>query len=65
MVEGGTIMKLSAPRQVTWWIALIVGGVGVVQHYRVIHLPVIGAYSTLFIIGAWALLVLAALLKDL
>lgn len=37
-------MKLSAPRHVTWWIALIVGGVGVLQHYRVVNLPLIGHY---------------------
>jgi len=58
-------MRLSAPKQVTWWIAVIVGGLGVVEHYRVVHLPVIGPYSTFFIIGAWALLVLATLLKGL
>ena len=58
-------MKLSAPKHVTWWIALIAGGVGVLEHYRVVHLPVIGAYSTFLIIGAWALLVLATSLKNL
>jgi hypothetical protein len=59
------IMRLSAPRQVTWWIALIAGGVGVLEHYRVVHLPVVGAYSSILIIGAWALLIFATLLKDL
>ena len=58
-------MKLSAPKQVTWWIAVVVGGLGVVEHYRVVHLPVIGPYSTLLIVGAWALLVLATLLTGL
>jgi hypothetical protein len=63
--ERSNIVKLSAPRHVTWWIALIVGGLGVLEHYRVVHLPVIGPYSTLLIIGAWMLLVLATLLKGL
>jgi len=58
-------MKLSAPRHVTWWIALIAGGVGVLQHYRVVHLPFVGPYSSLLIMGAWALLILAGLLKRL
>jgi len=58
-------MKLSAPKHVTWWIALIAGGVGVLQHYRVVHLPFVGPYSSLLIMGAWALLILAGLLKRL
>ena len=58
-------MKLSAPRHVTWWIALIAGGVGVLEHYHVVHLPVVGRYATLLITGAWALLILATFLKAL
>jgi hypothetical protein len=58
-------MRLSAPRQATWWIALIAGGVGVLEHYRVVHLPFIGPYSSFLIIGAWALLILATLLRSL
>ena len=59
------MMKLSAPRHVTWWIALVAGGVGVLEHFRVLHLPFVGPYSTLMIVGAWALLILATLLKSL
>ena len=58
-------MKLSAPKHVTWWIALIAGGVGVLEHYRVVHLPFVGPYSWLLIAGAWALLILATLLTSL
>jgi len=58
-------MRLSAPRHVTWWIALIAGGVGVLEHYRVVHLPVVGRYASLLVAGAWALLILATLLKFL
>ncbi len=58
-------MKLSAPKHVTWWVALIVGAVGVLEHYRVVHLPIVGSYSTFLIIGAWALLVLATALTGL
>jgi hypothetical protein len=58
-------MKLSAPKRLTWWIALIAGGVGVLEHYRVVHLPFVGRYSTLLIVGAWALLILASILTGL
>ncbi len=58
-------MTLSAPKHVSWWIALIAGSVGVLEHYRIVHLPVIGPYSTLLIVGAWALLILATSLRGL
>jgi len=58
-------MKLSAPKQGTWIVALIAGALGVSLHYRVVHLPVLAPYSTFLIIGAWALLILATLLNGL
>ena len=58
-------MKLSAPKKVTWWVALVAGGVGMLEAYRVIHLPVVGSFSTFLIAGAWALLILATALKGL
>ncbi len=58
-------MKLSAPRHVTWWVALVAGGVGVLEQYRVVHLPIVGSFSTFLIAGSWALLILATLLRGL
>jgi hypothetical protein len=58
-------MRLAAPKHVTWWIALVAGGLGVLESYRIVHLPVIGPYSTFLIVGAWALLILATALKSL
>jgi hypothetical protein len=58
-------MKLSAPKHITWWVALVAGGVGVLEVYRVIHLPIVGPFSTFLIAGAWALLILATALKGL
>ena len=58
-------MKLSAPRHVTWWISLIAGGVGVLEHYRVVHLPFVGRYASVLVVGAWALLILATRLGGL
>ena len=42
-------MKLSAPKQMTWWIALIVGVVGIVLH--LISLPVLAVVP--FGLGFW------------
>jgi hypothetical protein len=58
-------MKLSAPKHVTWWVALVAGGVGVLEYYRIVRLPIVGPYSTFLIVGAWALLILATALKGL
>jgi hypothetical protein len=58
-------MRLSAPRPLTWWIALIAGGVGVLQHYRVIHLPFVGHLSSFLILAAWALLILGTFFRGL
>jgi hypothetical protein len=58
-------MKLSAPKHVTWWIALVAGGLGVLQMYRVVHLPILGSWSAFLIVGSWALLILATALKGL
>jgi hypothetical protein len=58
-------MKLSAPKRVTWWVALVAGGVGVLEYYRVVHLPIVGSYSAFLIVGAWALLILGTALKGL
>jgi hypothetical protein len=58
-------MKLSAPRHITWWVALVAGGLGVLEQYRVIHLPIVGSFSMFLIAGSWLLLVLATALKGL
>jgi hypothetical protein len=58
-------MKLSPPRTLTWWIALIAGSVSILHHYHIVRLPVIGPYAGFLLIGAWALLILATVLKGL
>lgn len=58
-------MRLSAPRNVTWWVALVAGGVGLLERYGVVHLPLIGPFSTALIVFGWALLILATLLRGL
>lgn len=46
-------MKLSAPKQLTWWIALIVGAIGVVLH--LISLPALAFVP--FGLGFWLVVV--------
>lgn len=56
-------MKLSRPKNVTWWIAVIVGVLGIVS--RFIAIPFVSANSFWFVVFGFALLTLATLFKDL
>ena len=58
-------MTLSAPKQVTWFIALGLGLLGALQHYRVLHIGALAEYAVALIIGAWALLLVASAVKNL
>jgi hypothetical protein len=58
-------MKLSAPKVSTWVVAVIVGGIGILQHFRVIHIDALAQYSVHLIIIGFALLVLATLVRKL
>ncbi len=57
-------MKLSRPKNVTWWIALILGVLGIFGQLAP-STPIIGQYSFWFVAAAFVLLILATLLKDL
>lgn len=56
-------MKLSAPKQLTWWIAVVVGVLGILGSY--ISIPLVSTYSFLFVVVGFVLLALATLLKGL
>ena len=56
-------MRLSAPKRVTWWIAVIIGGLGILS--RFISIPFVGGYAFTFVAIGFILLVLATLLKGL
>lgn len=58
-------MKLSAPKQLTWLVALVAGALGVIAHYRIVQVPVVGPYAIVLLVGAWALLMLATFVKGL
>jgi hypothetical protein len=51
-------MRLNAPKKITWWIALIVGVVGVILH--LIALPMLAVVP--FGLGFWLLVVAFVLL---
>jgi uncharacterized membrane protein YgdD (TMEM256/DUF423 family) len=57
-------MKLSAPKQITWIIALILGVVGILA--TLVALPVITpAIGFWLIVVGWALLLIAAITRNL
>ena len=56
-------MNLSAPKKVTWWVALIVGVVGILANF--VTIPFISDYAFWFVVVGFVLLVLATYLKDL
>jgi threonine/homoserine/homoserine lactone efflux protein len=56
-------MQLSAPKQVTWWVALVVGVVGVLA--SLVTIPVLSGFAFWLVVVAFVLLILATFLKDL
>jgi hypothetical protein len=56
-------MKLNAPKNVTWWIAVVVGVLGVLGSF--VSLPLVSANYFLFVVIGFVLLALATLLKGL
>lgn len=56
-------MKLSAPKQVTWIIAVVAGALGFIGTY--VAIPVVSGIAFWLIFGAFVLLALATFLKDL
>jgi hypothetical protein len=58
-------MKLSAPKNVTWLVSLVAGGLGVLLYYGVIHVAALRPYTFLLVAGALALLLIANVAKGL
>jgi hypothetical protein len=54
-------MRLNAPKKVTWWIAVVLGGVGVLA--ELVTIPVISAFAFWLVAAAFVLLGLATYLK--
>lgn len=56
-------MRLSAPKTTTWWIAMILGVLGIVGTY--VSIPFVSGYAFLFVAAGFVLLALATFLKGL
>lgn len=56
-------MRLSAPKNITWWIAVILGVLGFLGNFTA--LPVIGGSSFWLLFLGFAILALATLLDNL
>ena len=56
-------MKLSAPKVITWWIAVIIGVLGILGHLTTIQF--VSANAFWFVAIGFVLLVFATLLKEL
>jgi len=55
--------NLSAPKVVTWWIAIGLGILGVLGYTGTV--AALSEYAFWLVVAGWLLLVLATLLKDL
>ena len=62
-MKGDGVMKLSAPKIITWWIALIIGVVGILAY--LVTIPVLSGFAVWLVVIAFVILILATLLKDL
>jgi len=56
-------MKLSAPKNITWWIAVIIGVLGILGNYTTIQF--VSANAFWFVAFGFVLLALATLFKEL
>jgi hypothetical protein len=58
-------MKLSAPKFSTWLAAVIIGGAGILQYFRVLNIAFLAPHVFWLVMAGFALLVLATLIKKL
>ena len=56
-------MKFSAPKQITWWIAVVVGVVGILATF--ITIPVLSGFAFWLVVIGFALLAIATLVDGL
>ena len=56
-------MKLSAPKTITWWIAVIIGVLGILGTF--VSIPFVSANAFWFVAVAFILLALATFFKAL
>ena len=55
-------MRLSAPKKTTWWVAVVVGVVGIVANF--VTIPVLSGIAFWLVALGFVILALATYLKD-
>ncbi|OGO24724.1 MAG: hypothetical protein A2Y54_03570 [Chloroflexi bacterium RBG_16_51_16] len=60
---GENAMKLTPPKTVTWWIAVVLGVLGFLGAQM--SIPMVSGNAFWFLFAGWLLLVIATLVKDL
>jgi hypothetical protein len=58
-------MKLSAPKVIVWWIALIIGLIAIVLFIGILKIAVITPHVFWIMTVAWVLLIVSTFLKGL
>jgi hypothetical protein len=56
-------MRLTRPKQITWWIAVALGALGLLGHWGIV--AALGAYAFWLVTAGLVVLALATLLRDL
>jgi heme/copper-type cytochrome/quinol oxidase subunit 1 len=56
-------MKLSAPKVITWWIAVIVGAIGILA--SLVTIPVLSGFAFWLVVIGFVLLALATAIEGL
>jgi hypothetical protein len=56
-------MKLSKPKEITWWIAVILGGLGILS--SILPIPILAPYAFWMVAAGFVLLALGTALKGL
>jgi heme/copper-type cytochrome/quinol oxidase subunit 1 len=56
-------MQLSAPKQITWWIAVVVGVLGILA--TLVTIPVLSGFAFWLVVIGFLLLAVATLLEGL
>jgi uncharacterized membrane protein HdeD (DUF308 family) len=56
-------MQFNAPKQITWWIAVVVGVIGIIA--SLVAIPVLSAYAFWLVVIAFVVLALATVIPNM
>jgi hypothetical protein len=62
-MKENNFMKLSKPKVITWWIAVILGGLGILAY--LVPIPGLSSFAFWLVAAGFVLLALATYFKDL